>query len=170
KPDNDRKTGQWPEKPDSGPKNRTVARKTGQWPEKPDEKPDEPASELDYSDPPDLSKSFQTFINSLSKKEREEFLKFGENRAGELKNPPVQLPQKWIEKNWEELSAKWYKSKGQTPPAQSAKWETDPRRDDWLAIIEETGNPLQFATDKEKQDFVRWCNETKQFSWLKGEL
>jgi hypothetical protein len=32
-----------------------------------------------------------------------------------------------------------------------------------------TANPLEFATDKEKQDFIRWCNETKQFSWLRGE-
>ena len=111
------------------------------------------------------------FIKTLSDSEREEFLKFGEKRATELKNPPVQLPQKWIEKNWEELAAQWYKSIGQTSPAQNHKWENDARRGDWLAIIEETANPLEFATDKEKQDFVRWCNETNQFSWLReGEL
>nr|MDZ8061322.1 hypothetical protein [Nostoc sp. EkiNYC01] len=79
----------------------------------------------------------------------------------------MQLPQKWIEKNWEELAAQWYKSKGQSSPAQNHKWENDPRTPNWLAIIEETANPLEFATDKEKQDFVRWCNETKQFSWLR---
>lgn len=135
----------------------------------PENRQPEPAPDKSSTIPHTLQ-TYSDFKIPLSKEEREEFLKFGENRAGELKNPPVQLPQKWIEKNWEELSAKWYKSKGQTPPAQNAKWETDPRRDDWLAIIEETGNPLQFATDKEKQDFVRWCNETKQFSWLKGEL
>lgn len=134
----------------------------------PENRQPEPPPNEGFRNPHTLQ-TYSDFKKTLSKEEREEFLKFGENRAGELKNPPVQLPQKWIEKNWEELSAKWYKSKGQTPPAQSAKWETDSRTSDWLIIIEETGNPLQFATDKEKQDFVRWCNETKQFSWLKGE-
>ncbi|MBG1263808.1 hypothetical protein F8S20_34385 [Nostoc sp. BAE] len=114
-----------------------------------------------------INQIYLNFIKTLSDSEREEFLKFGEKRAGELKNPPVQLPQKWIEKNWEELSAQWYKSKGQSCPAQNSKWESDPRRDDWLAIIEETGNPLEFASDKEKIEFVKWCKETKQFSWLK---
>ncbi|MCC5618800.1 hypothetical protein LC605_27675 [Nostoc sp. CHAB 5836] len=78
-----------------------------------------------------------------------------------------QLPQRWIEKNFDELRSQWYKSKGQSSPAQNHKWETDPRTADWLAIIEETANPLEFASDKEKIEFVKWCKETKQFSWLK---
>jgi len=116
-----------------------------------------------------INKTYSDFKKTLSEEEREEFLKFGEKKAAQLPNPPT-LPQRWIEANWEELAAQWYKSKGQSSPTQSAKWETDPRTPDWLAIIEETANPLEFATDKEKQDFIRWCNETKQFSWLKGEL
>ncbi|MCC2695765.1 hypothetical protein [Nodularia sp. LEGE 04288] len=72
--------------------------------------------------------------------------------------------------NWQELSRQWYKSKGKTPPAQVSKWENDPRTCDWLAIIEETANPLQFiAGDSEKYEFVKWCRETKQFSWLREE-
>lgn len=116
-----------------------------------------------------INKDYLDFIDSLSEDERENFLEFGKKKAAQLPSPP-QLPRRWIETNWEELSAQWYKSKGQSSPAQSSKWENDPRTRDWLAIIEETANPLEFATDKEKQDFVRWCNETKQFSWLREEL
>ncbi|QFS50622.1 hypothetical protein [Nostoc sphaeroides] len=115
-----------------------------------------------------LIDSYQIFNNSLSDNERESFLNFAKKKAAQLPNPP-QLPQRWIEKNFDELRLLWYKSTGQTTPSQNHKWETDPRTADWLAIIEETANPLEFATDKEKQDFIRWCNETKQFSWLKGE-
>ena len=115
-----------------------------------------------------IIKTYSDFKKTLSDSQRESFLEFAKKKAGQLPRPP-ELPQRWIEKNWEELSAQWYKSNGQSSPAQSTKWENDPRRGDWLAIIEETANPLEFATDKEKQDFVRWCNETKQFSWLKGE-
>ena len=121
------------------------------------------------SNSPDLLiNSYQIFNNSLSISERESFLDFGKKKAAQLPNPP-QLPQRWIEKNFDELRSQWYKSIGQSSPAQNHKWETDPRTADWLSIIEETANPLEFATDKEKQDFIRWCNETKQFSWLRGE-
>ncbi|MCC5662201.1 hypothetical protein LC608_35910 [Nostoc sp. XA010] len=121
------------------------------------------------SSTPKINKTYLDFLDSLSEDQRENFLKFGEKKAAQLPSPP-QLPRRWIETNWEELSAQWYKSKGQSSPTQSSKWENDPRTRDWLAIIEETANPLEFATDKEKQDFVRWCNETKQFSWLREEL
>ncbi|MHC5673596.1 helix-turn-helix domain-containing protein [Nostoc sp.] len=120
------------------------------------------------SSSPHINKINKTYLNSLSDSERESFLDFGKKKAAQLPNPP-QLPQRWIEKNFDELRSQWYKSKGQSSPAQSAKWETDPRTRDWLAIIEETGNPLQFASDKEKIEFVKWCKETKQFSWLKEE-
>ncbi|MBD2682890.1 MULTISPECIES: hypothetical protein [Nostoc] len=113
-----------------------------------------------------INKTYKTFTDSLSEGEREDFLKFGEQIAKQLPKPP-RLLKKWIAANWEDLSDHWYKSKGQNPPAYSARWETDPRTPNWLAIIEETANPLEFATDKEKQDFIRWCNETKQFSWLR---
>ncbi|MBD2245162.1 hypothetical protein [Nostoc sp. FACHB-888] len=122
-----------------------------------------------FEDSPNLLiDSYQIFNNSLSDSARESFLEFAKKKASQLPNPP-QLPQRWIERNFDELRSQWYKSKGQSSPAQNYKWETDPRTPDWLAVIEETANPLEFATDKEKQDFVRWCNETKQFSWLRGE-
>lgn len=114
-----------------------------------------------------INKTYSEFINTLSFEEREEFLKFGEQKAAQLPHTPT-LPRRWIEQNWQELSGQWYKSKGKTPPAQNSKWETDSRTPNWLAIIEETANPLEFvAGDKEKLDFVRWAKETKQFSWLR---
>jgi hypothetical protein len=115
-----------------------------------------------------LTNSYQFFSNSLSEGERENFLDFAKKKAGQLPRPP-ELPERWIEKNFDELRNQWYKSTGKVSSTQNAKWETDPRTRDWLAIIEETANPLEFATDKEKQDFVKWCNETKQFSWLRDE-
>lgn len=116
-----------------------------------------------------INKTYKTFTNSLSESEREDFLKFGEQKAAQLPHPPS-LPRRWVETNWQELSAQWYKSKGQVPPAQNSKWENDPRTGNWLAIIEETANPLEFAVgDPEKFDFVRWAKETKQFSWLREE-
>ncbi|MEA5569150.1 GIY-YIG nuclease family protein [Anabaena sp. UHCC 0399] len=119
---------------------------------------------------PHTIQTYSDFKDSLSEDQREEFLKFGENKAAQLPQPPT-LPRRWVENNWQELSAQWYKSKGKSSPAQNSKWETDPRRADWLAIIEETANPLEFAVgDAEKLDFVRWCKQTKQFSWLRGEL
>ncbi len=134
----------------------------------PENRHPEPAPDKGSTAPHTLQ-TYSDFNNSLSEGERENFIEFAKKKAAQLPNPP-QLPQRWIEKNWDELAAQWYKSKGQSSPAQSAKWETDPRTPDWLAIIEETGNPLQFASDKEKIEFVKWCKETKQFSWLKEEL
>jgi hypothetical protein len=127
----------------------------------------EPLPDNNSSSPHTLH-TYSDFKKTLSEGERENFIEFGKKKAAQLPNPP-QLPLKWIEKNFDELRSQWYKSKGQSSPTQNAKWETDPRTTDWLAVIEETANPLEFATDKEKQDFVRWCNETKQFSWLRDE-
>ncbi|MBW4591203.1 MarR family transcriptional regulator [Aetokthonos hydrillicola Thurmond2011] len=132
------------------------------------EQPPEPLQHKDSSAPHTIH-TYTDFINTLSDSERESFVKFGEQKARALPQPP-QLPQRWIEKNWEELSAQWHKESGKTPRAQSEKWENHPRRDEWLAEIERTGNPAMFAgSDKEKQAFVTWCWDASQFSWLKEE-
>ncbi|MDZ8139005.1 MAG: MarR family transcriptional regulator [Nostoc sp. DedQUE04] len=60
------------------------------------------------SSTPKINKTYLDFIDSLSEGEKESFLKFGNKKAAELKNPPVQLPLKWIEKNFEELSEQWF--------------------------------------------------------------
>ncbi|MBH8564448.1 MarR family transcriptional regulator [Nostoc sp. CENA67] len=116
-----------------------------------------------------INKTYKDFTDSLSEGEREDFLKFGETAAKDLPKPP-RLIKKWIAKNWEDLAEQWFKSKGQASPVQTSKWENDPRTRDWLAIIEETANPLEFAAgDREKLDFIKWAKQTKQFSWLREE-
>lgn len=127
-----------------------------------------PSQDKDYS----TSKTIKTYSDlkdSLSSSERESFLKFGLEKAKNLPRPP-QLTQKWVEKHWSEIYREWCQSNGGVQPHSSAitaKWENHRHRDEWLAEIERTGNPLEFADTKEKQDFVNWCWDTKQFSWLK---
>ncbi|TVP63417.1 MAG: hypothetical protein EA343_08165 [Nodularia sp. (in: Bacteria)] len=113
-----------------------------------------------FGDYPDLlTTSYQLFINSLSENERENFLDFGKKKAAELKNPPVQLPLKWIEKNFDELRSQWEKLRG---VVRGSKWESDPRRQEWLdkirslgfaGFIFEDGN-----LDKQRKEFYQWAN------------
>lgn len=108
-----------------------------------------------------INKTYSDFKKTLSEGEREEFLKFGENKAAQLPNPPA-LPHRWIEANWEELAAQWYKSTGKVSPAQSSIWVADPRRQEWLDKIRSLG----FAAfiyengdlDKERKEFYEWAN------------
>ncbi|MBD2770684.1 hypothetical protein [Iningainema tapete] len=123
---------------------------------------------------PHTISDYSDFIQTLSEDERESFLKFGEEKSAKLPSPP-QLPQRWIEKHYEEIAREWSKSKGKILPsvrsAQNAKWENHPQREKWLAEIEQTKNPFEFAgSDREKQAFIDWCWETKQYSWLKEEV
>lgn len=108
-----------------------------------------------------INKTYSDFKKTLSEGEREEFLKFGENKAAQLPNPPT-LPHRWIEANWEELAAQWYKSTGKVSPAQSSIWVADLRRQEWLDKIRSLG----FAAfiyengdlDKERKEFYEWAN------------
>lgn len=65
----------------------------------------EPLPSKDSGTPHTLN-TYSDFKKTLSEGEREEFLKFGEKKAAQLPNPPT-LPQRWIERNWEELSTQW---------------------------------------------------------------
>jgi biotin operon repressor len=117
---------------------------------------------------PKINKTFQDFSNTLSLEEKESFFEVGEKMAASLPRPP-QLTRKWIEKNWEEVAAKWRKQTQREQPKNS-KWEIDPRTPVWLEEIELSGNPAQFSSkNKEKQDFVSWCWDNKKFSWLQEE-
>ncbi|MHC5717771.1 MAG: hypothetical protein ACYTXE_41820 [Nostoc sp.] len=122
----------------------------------------EPLISQSFSDSPDLlTDSYQFFNNSLSEGERENFIEFGKKKAAQLPKAP-ELPLKWIEKNFDELRSQWYKSTGKVSPAQSSKWEADPRRQEWLDKIRSLG----FAAfiyessdlDKERKEFYEWAN------------
>ncbi|MCC5604646.1 hypothetical protein [Nostoc favosum] len=110
---------------------------------------------------PKIIKTYSDFKKTLSEGERENFIEFAKKKAAQLPNPP-QLPQRWIEKNFDELRSQWYKSTGQVSPAQSSKWEADPRRQEWLDKIRSLG----FAAfiyeskdlDKERKEFYEWAN------------
>ena len=103
-----------------------------------------------------LTTSYQLFLSSLSDSEREKFLEFGLKKAMELPKPP-QLPMKWVERNWQELSAEFKKS-APTP----VDWSQHPRRDDWIKEIRQ-GRPqfIVLGGPKEEQEtrrqFAEWA-------------
>ncbi|MCL6753652.1 hypothetical protein KBT16_22855 [Nostoc sp. CCCryo 231-06] len=120
----------------------------------------EPLPDKDSKSPHTIH-TYSDFKQTLSDSERESFLDFGKKKASQLPRPP-ELPQRWIEKNFDELRSQWYKSTGIVSPVQSAKWETDPRRQEWLdkirslgfaAFIYESGD-----LDKERKEFYEWVN------------
>jgi len=75
----------------------------------------EPLSYKDSGAASDQS-NYSNFIKTLSEDERENFLEFGKKKAEELKNPPVQLPLKWIEVHFEELRTQWEKHNSTNAP------------------------------------------------------
>lgn len=126
----------------------------------PENRQPEPLPDKNSKNPHTLQ-TYSDFKNTLSDEEREYFLDFGKKKASQLPRPP-ELPQRWIEKNFDELRSQWYKSTGIVSPVQSAKWETDPRRQEWLdkirslgfaAFIYESGD-----LDKERKEFYEWVN------------
>jgi hypothetical protein len=84
-------------------------------------------------------KTYSDFIKTLSEGERESFLEFGKKKAAELKNPPVQLPLKWIETHFEELQSQWQQ---QNSTNASTHWVLPnstkvPNRESWDASTHE---------------------------------
>ncbi|MBR8832532.1 MAG: hypothetical protein DSM106950_00425 [Stigonema ocellatum SAG 48.90 = DSM 106950] len=107
--------------------------------------------------PPDERESFEKFVRDEYRKSR--------GREIETTFAAFMKPEHFQE---------WYQKYQNRPEAlkatQNTKWENHKERDEWLTEIESTSNPAMFAgSDKEKQAFVKWCWETKQFSWLKEE-
>lgn len=124
-----------------------------------------------------LLDSYQLFKNSLSEKERETFLNFCEEKAKNL-SQEVNDIEAWLantnkagQNRWEVYYNSFQKSQPElVQAAQDAKWKNHPHREEWVAEIEKSGNPLIFAgRDKQKQEFVKWANENKIFSWFKEE-
>ncbi|GAX45758.1 hypothetical protein NIES4075_67790 [Tolypothrix sp. NIES-4075] len=68
------------------------------------------------SETPHTIHTYSDFIQTLSEGKRESFLEFGNKKAAELKNPPVQLPLKWIETHFEELRSQWQQQNSTNAP------------------------------------------------------
>jgi hypothetical protein len=157
----DQNSGQESQKIDDYPENRTEDQYSGQPSNKLDNQDLEPLPEEEPVKPHISSDSFQIFSDSLSQEQREDFYKFGEEKAKQLPKPPV-LTRKWIEKNWEAIKAEW-----KPVTTQSAlNWETDPRTKGWFEEVYECGNPMEFALgDDEKMAFVDWAYENDKWEW-----
>jgi len=112
--------------------------------------------------------SYQIFINSLSKNEREDFEKFGLDKANRLPNVPT-LPQRWIEVHCEELRSQWEKSQGKVSTTQATKWENHPQREEWLNKIRTMGYVAFYfedkAEEKERRSFYKWA-DSNNLIWI----
>ncbi len=91
------------------------------------------------SDSPDSSlDSYQSFSNSLSNSQRENFLGFCQQQANQLPKPPV-LVKKWIQNNWEELVANWQKKFRGVVSLESNNtqkdWRNHPKFSEWLNYV-----------------------------------
>lgn len=123
----------------------------------------EPKQDKDSSSSKTIN-TYSDFINSLSETEREKFLEFGLKKAAELPKPPA-LPKKWVERNWQELSAEFEKSV--LPSAQD--WSQHPHRDEWIEEIRQ-GRPRFVALGGPEEEreirrqFAEWA-EANNLVW-----
>ena len=125
------------------------------------------------SDSPDLySDSYQIFLKSLSDGERKNFLNFCQEEAKNLPKPPT-LPTRWIERNLEDLKAKWESFCGTSDDSsnhQSSKfsvWANHPRFDElWLGVCTHgtTGFVIQNIRDTTIRDFCKFCHESPEIT------
>jgi hypothetical protein len=140
------------------------------WTDSPESWTDSPESWTDGSLKPSSSKgsetphtiqTYQTCINSLSDSERESFLNFGLEKAKKLPHPP-ELPNKWIEAHWKEISAEWMKLQGKIPATQNQKWETHPHKNEWIEKIRSLGQFGFYAENRqeeqERREFFKWAD------------
>ncbi|MFL9458363.1 MarR family transcriptional regulator [Tolypothrix bouteillei VB521301_2] len=110
-------------------------------------------------------------LSDLPKQEREDFKKFVRQEYKRIEGKEIRHINAFLQG---EYFQEWYHSYQNRPEAhavaQADKWANHPHYSEWLAEIERTKNPFEFAgSDKEKQSFIDWCWETKQYSWLKEE-
>ncbi len=110
---------------------------------------------------------YSDFIQTLSEAERESFEKFVKEEWKKRKGEDIFSMERFLSSK--EDCDNWYQKFSQLDAGKNFKWANYQKREEWLAEIERTGNPAMFADTKEKQDFIKWCFETKQYSWLKEE-
>jgi hypothetical protein len=107
--------------------------------------------------------SFQSFLLSLSTKQRESFLLFGKKQALSLPKPPV-LIESWIEKNYLELAKQCPDVVCLQPNEQQVDWETHPKYQEWLELWKKY--PIPFAV----MDLVDGVDENYQpLKWVFGD-
>jgi DNA-binding MarR family transcriptional regulator len=123
------------------------------------------------SSAPHTIQTYSEFKKTLSDTERENFEKFVREEYYKDKGEKIKSFTAFMSNDHFQEWFERYQSRPEAVQATAAKkWQNHPQFENWLAEIERTGNPAMFAlSDKEKQAFVKWCWETKQFSWLKEE-
>ena len=100
--------------------------------QKRDCEPPELLPDKDYSTSQTIQ-TYSNFIQTLSEKQRENFLKFGLKKAAELPKPPI-LPERWISVNFAELYLQFRAEVGEViSPSQD--WANHPRREEWIEEI-----------------------------------
>lgn len=130
-----------------------------------------PAPELTSSNSPDyIHISSQSFIQSLSQGERENFLKFCQEKASQMPKPPILLT-KWIEANAEDLKAQWLNScnsiddkSHQLENSIFGDWQNHPRFNElWenACRLGATSYGIQNIKDKTIQAFCRFIYENE---------
>ena len=125
------------------------------------EEPELPHSKASTS--PHTIQTYTDYTNSLSDSEKEKFLEFGLKKASLLPNPP-QLPQRWIEANWQELHEQFKNTPEATAAATEATdWTQHPDWENWLAHMRE-GVPKFVALGtcfdwKKRRAIADWADE-----------
>lgn len=131
-----------------------------------------PLPKLNSSPSSDLySDSYQIYLISLSEEERKNFLNFCQEEAKKLPKPPT-LPMRWIERNLEDLKAKWESFNGNDDISnhQTNKfsvWANHPRFDElWLNVCKygTTAYTIQNIRDTTIRDFCKFCHESETIS------
>ncbi len=100
--------------------------------------PKPPKTKANSDSPDSYPNSYQNFSASLSRSQRESFLKFCEQQASQLPKPPV-LVKKWIQHNWEELVANWQKKFRDVVSLETDNtqkdWRNHPKFEEWLGYV-----------------------------------
>ena len=130
--------------------------------------PPKPPKTKASSDSPDSSSnSYQSFSNSLSNSQRENFLSFCQQQANQLPKPPV-LVKKWVQSNWEELRSLWCKKSPDVAylsgDTSQQDWTNHPRFNRWKRRLECQYQARDFlvllnngGTEEERRAFARWA-------------
>ena len=126
--------------------------------------PSQPSKIKASSDSPN---SYQSFLDSLSQSQRENFLDFCQQQASQLPKPPV-LVKKWIQNNWEELRSLWCKKSPDVAftsgDISQQDWYNHPRFNRWKRRLECQYQARDFivllnngGTEEERRAFARWA-------------